>query len=106
MISEPIFFLWSEIMFVILTSFVTFILTTILYGCLLFLACRRVAIHLRGNAVAAHAVAEHVLLPIIGRKEEKKPEEDEDEGDAVDLADVDLSQPEPPRGRTSSKARK
>lgn len=48
--------------------FLTFILTTGLYGGLLFLAGRRVARHLQGNPEAVKAVTEHVLLPILGRK--------------------------------------
>jgi len=53
--------------------FMTFILTTALYGCLLFLACRRVARHLQGNQDAVKAVTEHVLLPMLGRQAEQKP---------------------------------
>ena len=53
--------------------FVTFILTTALYGCLLFLACRRVARHLQGNQEAVKAVTEHVLVPVLGRQIEQKP---------------------------------
>ncbi len=51
----------------------TFGLTTGLYGFLLWLACRRVARHLQGNAEAVKAVTEHVLLPILGRQAEQKP---------------------------------
>jgi len=56
-----------------LLIFVTFILTTVLYGCLLFLACRRVARHLQGNQEAVKAVTEHVLVPVLGRQTEHKP---------------------------------
>ncbi len=56
-----------------LLIFVTFILTTVLYGCLLFLACRRVARHLQGNQEAVKAVTEHVLVPVLGRQTEQKP---------------------------------
>jgi hypothetical protein len=51
----------------------TFILTTSVYVCLMWLACRRVAHHLRGNAEAVKAVTEHVLLPMLGRQAEQKP---------------------------------
>ncbi len=59
---------------------VTFILTTCLYGCLLFLACRRVATHLQGNQDAINAVTVHVLMPILGRKPEKNTDSGVDEG--------------------------
>lgn len=52
--------------------FLTFALTTALYGFLLWLAGRRVAKHLQGNAEAVKAVTEHVLLPILGRQGEQK----------------------------------
>ena len=56
--------------------FLTFILTTCLYGCVLLLACRRVARHLRGNQEAVKAVTEHVLLPVFGRQDEQEPVEE------------------------------
>ena len=56
-----------------LLIFLTFILTTALYSCLLFLACRRVARHLQGNQEAVKAVTEHVLVPVLGRQIEQKP---------------------------------
>ena len=56
-----------------LLIFLTFILTTCFYGCLLCLACRRITTHLQGNAEAVKAVTEHVLLPVLGRKTEQKP---------------------------------
>jgi hypothetical protein len=65
-----------------LLIFLTFILTTSLYGYLLFLACRRVARHLEGNQEAVKAVTEHVLMPVFGRKAEQKPIGGVDEGDA------------------------
>ena len=52
---------------------VTFSLTTIVYASLMWLACRRVVRHLRGNPEAVKAVTEHVLLPMLGRKPEQKP---------------------------------
>jgi hypothetical protein len=51
---------------------ITFILTTSVYASLMWLACRRVVHHLRGNPEAVKAVTEHVLLPMLGR-EAKKP---------------------------------
>lgn len=51
----------------------TFILTTGVYACLMWLACRWVAHHLRGNPEAIKAVTEHVLLPMVGRQAEQKP---------------------------------
>ena len=51
----------------------TFILTTGVYACLMWLACRRVAHHLRGNPEAVKAVTEHVLLPLLRRQAEQKP---------------------------------
>lgn len=56
--------------------FLTFILTTALYACLVALALRRVAAHLRGNPEAVKAVTEHVLLPVLGRQAEQKPAAD------------------------------
>ena len=53
----------------------TFILTTGVYACLMWLAGRRVAHHLRGNPEAVKAVTEHVLLPMLGRQAEQKPTE-------------------------------
>jgi hypothetical protein len=52
--------------------FLGFLLTTALYGVVLWLACRRVSRHLQGNAEAVKAVADHVLIPLLGRR----PEED------------------------------
>lgn len=62
--------------------FLTFILTTCLYGTLLFLACRRVAIHLQGNPEAVKALTEHLLLPVLGRQAEKKTDDEPDKEDA------------------------
>jgi hypothetical protein len=56
-----------------LLIFLTFLVTTAFYGGLLFLVCRRVAMHLQGNADAVKAVTEHVLLPVLGRQGEQKP---------------------------------
>ena len=52
-------------MFVVI---MTFSLTTGIYASLMWLACRRVVHHLRGNPEAVKAVTEHVLLPMLGRK--------------------------------------
>ncbi len=57
----------------ILVIFVTFLLTTALYGTLAWLACRRVVGHLQGNPEAVKAVTDHVLLPMLGREAEQKP---------------------------------
>jgi len=51
----------------------TFVGTTFLYVCLLFLVCRRIAKHLQGNPEAVKAVTDHVFLPALGRKPEHKP---------------------------------
>jgi len=55
-----------------LLVFLTFFLTTALYGFLLWLACRRVIKHLQGNAEGAKAVTDHVLIPLLGRQVEGK----------------------------------
>jgi hypothetical protein len=55
--------------------FLTFLLTTALYGALLFLAFRRVTAHLQGNSEATKNVVEHVLIPLLGRKPEVEEEE-------------------------------
>ena len=52
---------------------ITFVLTTGVFVSLIWLACRRVVHHLRGNPEAVKAVTEHVLLPMLGRKPEQKP---------------------------------
>lgn len=46
----------------------TFLLTTALYGFLLWLAVRRVSRHLQGNAEGVKAVTDHVLIPLLGRQ--------------------------------------
>jgi hypothetical protein len=51
----------------------TFILTTSVYAFILWVACRRVVSHLRGNPEAVQAVTEHVLLPMLERPAKKKP---------------------------------
>jgi hypothetical protein len=52
----------------------TFLLTTALYGGLLWLACRRLSRHLQGNPDAVKAVTDHVLIPLLGRRAEgEKP---------------------------------
>jgi hypothetical protein len=50
--------------------FLTFLVTTALYGVLLWLAIRRVSRHLQGNAEAIKAVTDHVLIPLLGRRPE------------------------------------
>ncbi|HTU92890.1 MAG TPA: hypothetical protein VMF69_22610 [Gemmataceae bacterium] len=54
--------------------FMTFLLTTAAYGALLWLACRRVLRHLKGNPEAVKAVTDHVLIPLLGRR----PDDDND----------------------------
>jgi hypothetical protein len=49
----------------------TFLVTTVGYVLLLWLALRRVALHLQGNEAATKAVTEHVLVPILGRRKAK-----------------------------------
>ena len=49
-----------------ITIFAVFLLTTALYGSLLFLAFRRVFAHLQGNAEATKHVVDHVLIPLLG----------------------------------------
>jgi hypothetical protein len=51
-----------------ITIFAVFLLTTALYGSLLFFAFRRVFAHLQGNAEATKHVVDHVLIPLLGRK--------------------------------------
>jgi hypothetical protein len=48
--------------------FLTFLLTTALYGVLLWLACRRISRHLHGNAEGVRAVTDHVLIPLFSRR--------------------------------------
>jgi hypothetical protein len=50
--------------------FLTFLVTTALYGVLLWLAIRRVSQHLQGNPEAVKAVTDHVLIPLLGRRPE------------------------------------
>jgi hypothetical protein len=51
-----------------ITIFAVFLLTTALYGAVLFLAFRRVAEHLKGNAEATKSVVDHIVIPLLGRK--------------------------------------
>jgi hypothetical protein len=78
--------------FTMFLIFLTFILTTGLYGCLLFLACRRVARHLQGNLEAANAVTVHVFMPILGRQAEQKADDGAEAGTLV-KADVNRKRP-------------
>ncbi len=52
----------------------TFLLTTALYGALLWLAVRRILRHLQGNEEAVKAVTDHVLIPLLGRRPEDESE--------------------------------
>jgi hypothetical protein len=47
----------------------TFVVTTGTYAVLLFLAFRRVARQLQGRPEALRAVTEHVLVPLLGKKQ-------------------------------------
>jgi hypothetical protein len=61
----------------LLLMFLTFLLTTALYGALLVFALRRITAHVQGNFDATQAVAEHILVPLFGRKPKVSPEEEE-----------------------------
>jgi len=52
----------------------TFLLTTALYGFLLWLACRRISRHLQGNPEGVKAVTDHVLIPLLGRQPDEESE--------------------------------
>jgi hypothetical protein len=52
----------------LLILLLTFLLTTALYGVLLWLVCCRVLRHLQGNAEAVKAVTDHVFIPLLGKQ--------------------------------------
>jgi hypothetical protein len=52
----------------------TFLVTSGLYGVLLWLGCRKLAAHLRDNPAGREAVAEHVVMPLLGRGPDAKKE--------------------------------
>lgn len=52
----------------------TFLLTTAVYGILLYLAARRISRHLQGNEVGVKAVTDHVLIPLLGRRPDDESE--------------------------------
>jgi hypothetical protein len=54
----------EDVMFLI---FLTFVLTTGLYGVLFWFAFRRVLAHLRENAAGRQAFIDHVLMPLFGK---------------------------------------
>lgn len=58
--------------------FLTFLLTTALYGVLLGLAVRRVLRHLQGDEQGIRAVTQYVLLPLLGRQPENESEPEAD----------------------------
>jgi hypothetical protein len=60
----------------------TFLLTTAVYGILLYLACRRVFRHLQGNERAIEAVTIHVLLPLLGRRPDDENDQPDSEPDS------------------------
>jgi hypothetical protein len=45
----------------------TFLLTTALYGALVFFPARRLAVYLQAHPEAVHALSQHLLLPLFGR---------------------------------------
>ncbi|MHB1423119.1 MAG: hypothetical protein ACYC3I_07985 [Gemmataceae bacterium] len=47
--------------------FFTWLLTTFVYGALLWFAVQRVVRHLKNNGEGLKAVTEHVLLPMLGK---------------------------------------
>ena len=53
-------------------ALVTFLLTSAVFlggfGTVLFIAGRRLADHLKGDAEAVAAVTRHVMIPLLGRK--------------------------------------
>jgi hypothetical protein len=55
----------------------TFVLASALYlgglGVVLFIAGRRLAEHLKGDAEAVAAVTRHVMIPLLGRKGKPAP---------------------------------
>ena len=52
----------------------TWLITTAIYGLLVWLAVRRVVKHLQGNDAGMKAVVEHVLLPVLGKTETENEE--------------------------------
>ena len=52
-----------------------FLLTTGGYGFLLWLACRRIMEHLKGDPQATEAFTRHVLVPLFGRRKEAAPDD-------------------------------
>lgn len=60
----------------------TFLLTTALYGTLLYLACRRLSRHLQGNPDGVKAVTDHVLIPLLGRRPDSEGEQPASETEA------------------------
>jgi hypothetical protein len=58
-----------------MTILITFILTTTVWGALAAFALRRVAMHLKENPEGIEAISKHVLLPILGRRNESKKAE-------------------------------
>ena len=52
---------------------ITFILTTVAYGVLIWFASRRLVAHLRDNPEAVAALSEHLIIPILGRKPPEDP---------------------------------
>jgi hypothetical protein len=53
----------------------TFVLTTAVYGLLIWLGCRRVLRRVQGDEAAVKAITEFVLIPLLGRS----PEDDDGE---------------------------
>ena len=50
----------------------TFLVTTALFGVLLWFACRRVVAHLQKHPAGRQAFTEHILAPLFGRGADSK----------------------------------
>jgi hypothetical protein len=83
----------------VLIFILTFLGTTALWGFVLWLATRRVVHHLRGNPEGIAALTAHLLVPLLGRREEPKQ-------DDADVPHPEVAKPEfvPPDGIPPEKA--
>jgi hypothetical protein len=54
--------------------FLTFVLTTAVYGLVLGLALRRISRYLQSSPEGVKAVTQHVLIPLLGRPLEQESE--------------------------------
>jgi hypothetical protein len=95
----------------LLCLFLGFLLATGLDGGVLWLAFRRVSRHLQGNPEAVKAVADHVLIPLLGRKPESDSKQSPDGKPAPASAaggnaqDTNNAHPEPPRAAPEPRGR-